>query len=82
MGWGVWCIETGWIQTWITSTLALRHMKTSLWDLMPGSGIAASFAQHRPAMLPDEALNVGCPSARQVQACGGEETSAIDGAAA
>ena len=61
VGWGVWCIETGWIQTWITTTLALRHMKTSLWDLMPGTGIAAPFARHRPAMLPDAALNVSVP---------------------
>ncbi|MCX6927888.1 MAG: hypothetical protein NT154_32470 [Verrucomicrobia bacterium] len=65
VGWGVWCIETGWIQTWITTTLALRHMNTSLWDLMTGSGIAASFAQHRPAMLPDEALKVAIPVRRK-----------------
>ena len=65
VGWGVWCIETGWIQTWITTTLALRHMKMSLWDLMPGSGVAAAFAQHRPAMLPDEVLKVAVPGQRK-----------------
>ena len=32
-GWGVWSIETGWTQAWITSVLALRHLKTSLWEL-------------------------------------------------
>jgi hypothetical protein len=65
VGWGVWCIETGWIQTWITTTLALRHMKTSLWDLMSGTGIAAPFARHRPAMLPDDALQTTVPVQRK-----------------
>jgi hypothetical protein len=31
--WGPWCTETGWTQPWIAATLALREMKTSLWDL-------------------------------------------------
>jgi len=33
VGWGVWCIESGWTQAWITSVLGLRHMQTSLWEL-------------------------------------------------
>ena len=32
-GWGVWTNEIGWTHSWITATLALRHMKTSLWEL-------------------------------------------------
>ena len=32
-GWGAWCTETGWIQGWILTVLALRQMNTSLWDL-------------------------------------------------
>ena len=32
-GWGAWCTETGWMQSWITSVLALRLLHTSLWDL-------------------------------------------------
>lgn len=32
--WGAWCLQTGWTQTWIGSALALRQMKTSLWDLL------------------------------------------------
>ena len=31
-GWGVWTNEIGWTHSWITATLALRHMKTSLWN--------------------------------------------------
>jgi hypothetical protein len=33
LGWGAWSIETGWTQAWITSVLAMRCMKTSLWDV-------------------------------------------------
>ena len=53
LGWGAWSIESGWTQSWITSTLALRHLKTSLWDLTAHSRIKC----HRDAlvarMLPD-----------------------------
>lgn len=56
VGWGVWCIETGWIQGWITATLALRHLDTSLWELTAGSKIGAPFEEYRKQMLPDEIL--------------------------
>ncbi len=32
-GWGPWSIETGWTMSWITSVLAMRHLRTSLWEL-------------------------------------------------
>lgn len=32
-GWGAWCIETGWSQSWILSILSLREMDSSVWDL-------------------------------------------------
>lgn len=32
-GWGVWALETGWHQAWIPSVMALRQLKTSLWDM-------------------------------------------------
>ena len=35
-GWGVWSIESGWTQSWIVSVLAMRQMKTNLWDLSAG----------------------------------------------
>lgn len=31
-GWGVFCVETGWSQAWISSALSLREMGTTLWD--------------------------------------------------
>lgn len=32
-GWGAWCVETGWVQGWIVTTLALRQLETTLWEL-------------------------------------------------
>jgi len=54
--WGPWCTETGWCQPWIAATLALRQMKTSLWDLTAGSRISVHFDRYRREMLPDEVL--------------------------
>jgi hypothetical protein len=59
--WGPWCTETGWIQTWIASTLALRHKKTSLWDLTKQVEISKNFDDMRRQMLPDDALNAAVP---------------------
>ncbi len=32
LGWGAWCIEVGWGQSWIALALALRQSGASLWD--------------------------------------------------
>ena len=53
-GWGAWAIESGWTQGWITSVLAMRQMKTSLWDLTKGSKIQRHFDRVRGEMLPAE----------------------------
>lgn len=45
-GWGAWCIETGWSQSWITAVLALRALDTSLWEITEGSAIG----RHMPAL--------------------------------
>lgn len=55
-GWGAWSIESGWTQGWITSVLAMRQMKTSLWDLTARSRVARHFDRLRPEMMPDSAL--------------------------
>jgi hypothetical protein len=52
-GWGVWSTETGWTQAWITSMLAMRHMKTSLWDLTANSQIARHMDKLLPIMMPE-----------------------------
>ncbi len=38
-GWGAWCIESGWSQSWITALFALRQMDVSLWDVTENSNI-------------------------------------------
>lgn len=43
LGWGAWCIESGWTQGWITTILALREMDTSIWDLTANSEAAKNF---------------------------------------
>ena len=55
-GWGAWCIETGWSQSWITAILALRHMTTSLWDITSDSRIERHLDAVRKQMLPDDVL--------------------------
>ncbi len=53
IGWGAWAIESGWTQGWITSVLAMRQMKTSLWDLTEDSRIERHFDRLREEMLPE-----------------------------
>jgi hypothetical protein len=57
--WGPWCTEAGWTQPWIAGTLALRQMKTSLWDVAQQASVSKNFDQIRRQMLPDEVLNAG-----------------------
>lgn len=52
-GWGAWCIETGWTQTWITGVLAMRLLGTSLWDATASSSAGAHIRALQPVMLPD-----------------------------
>ena len=53
-GWGIWTNEIGWTHSWITATLALREMNTSLWELVGRRPIAVDFARMRRQMLPRE----------------------------
>jgi hypothetical protein len=57
LGWGAWCIESGWTQGWIAAVLAMRQMNTSLWDLTHGSTIERHFDRLRKAMIPDDLLS-------------------------
>ncbi len=55
-GWGAWTIEAGWTQAWISTTLALRELNLSLWDLSKHSQVAKHWPKCRKQMLPDEVL--------------------------
>jgi len=66
-GWGAWCTETGWAQSYIVASLALREMHTSLWELTAKSKIAEHFEKYRKLMHIDEA----CKIAAQAEATSG-----------
>jgi hypothetical protein len=55
-GWGAWCIESGWSQSWITAVLALRQLQTSLWEISRDSRIETVFEPIRRQMIPDALL--------------------------
>ncbi len=55
-GWGVWSIESGWTQGWICAVLALRHMRTSLWNLLEWNQMGEGFNHWRNIMLPNDLL--------------------------
>jgi hypothetical protein len=40
-GWGAWCVESGWVNTWICSVMAMRRSKRSLFDLSAKDDFAA-----------------------------------------
>ena len=50
-GWGPWSIETGWTMTWITSVLAMRDLRTSLWDVTGRSNLGAHLKDLVPIMF-------------------------------
>ena len=56
VGWSLYSMETGWIQGEILSVLALRQLKTSMWDYTAGTGVARRFPTWRERMLPDEIM--------------------------
>jgi len=53
LGWGVWSIESGWTQAWIASVLALRQLRTSLWELTANSAIRRHLNELVAIMLPE-----------------------------
>ncbi|NIA12298.1 MAG: hypothetical protein GWP10_21940 [Nitrospiraceae bacterium] len=60
VGWGAWCIETGWTQGWIPTVLAMRELNINLWDITQNSKVEKHFERIRRQMIPDEInLNKG-----------------------
>jgi hypothetical protein len=51
LGWGAWCVESGWTNTWISSVFAMRRLDRTLFDLSRASELKAMFDQVRPKML-------------------------------
>jgi len=57
-GWGAWSVEAGWTQTWITAVLAMRQLKTSLWDFTRDRRMRGPILKHRPLMIPDNIVQI------------------------
>jgi len=53
LGWGVWSIESGWTQAWIASVIAMRQLRTSLWELTANSAIRRHLNELVAIMLPE-----------------------------
>ena len=52
-GWGAWCVESGWTNTWIASVLAMRSQNEALFDLT----LADRFKTLLPALLEEMELS-------------------------
>ena len=52
-GWGAWCTEAGWSQSWISTTLSLRVLNESLWNVLQAAPKFDGFEELRKTMLPD-----------------------------
>jgi len=52
-GWGAWCTESGWCQSWLSTVLALRLLKRSLWEIATGIKAGPVFERLRAEMLPE-----------------------------
>ena len=52
-GWGAWGTLTGWTQSFITTTLALKLKKTSYWDITKDSSIGNNIETIWSNMLPN-----------------------------
>ena len=50
-GWGIWCVETGWTQAWISATLSLQVLETNMWDYSGESNIGDTFNAVAERML-------------------------------
>jgi hypothetical protein len=55
-GWGAWCVESGWTNTWIASVLAHRGQGTTLFDLATAEGMEETFPALAAEMLPEGPL--------------------------
>ncbi len=52
-GWGAWGTLTGWTQSFITTTLALKVQETSYWELTKETTIGDNFNETLRIMLPE-----------------------------
>ncbi|NLY00085.1 MAG: hypothetical protein GXY83_28635 [Rhodopirellula sp.] len=53
LGWGAWCVETGWVQGWIVTVLSLRQLDTTLWDLTTRRPLTRHLEKNLQQLMPE-----------------------------
>ena len=53
LGWGAWCVESGWTNSWIASVLALRALGETLWNTQAAESLRERLPALLQEMLPD-----------------------------
>jgi len=51
IGWGVWSVESGWTNSWISSVLAMRYLNEPFFDLKLSGEIKDVFPRLLKEML-------------------------------
>lgn len=64
IGWGAWCVETGWVNAWISATLALRHAGKSLMFLDGKESFQKIAPEIEKDMLTDQTDFTTVPSSK------------------
>ena len=74
VGWGMLSVESGWTQSWLTVTLGLRLLNSSVWELGTSGlrGIEGEYAAWIPVMFPEEGEEREEGHCQAEEAAGGE----------
>jgi hypothetical protein len=54
IGWGAWCVESGWGQAWIAGVLGLREQRTTVWQFTSGSRVRDYFEKAKAQLEIDD----------------------------
>lgn len=76
-GWGIWCVETGWCQSWISAALSMQVMNTNIWDYTQTTTVDDCFFTTAVTMLE---YDPGKPTASSDKSMRGSVDLLVDGA--
>ncbi len=54
LGWGAWCVESGWMNSWIASVFALRILRGTLFDSTRAKELSGKIEELQSEMFPAE----------------------------
>lgn len=73
IGWGAWCVESGWVNTWISSTMFLREKGETLFNLSAKKAFAAIAPEIIKEMETDNTRGGGVATSQNIGAMPGAE---------